>query len=69
MPTVTPLPSSAKLERALAALSCASPSETTEPPQSAPRSSGASTSLTAATPGSSPSAGTCPGLAATVTVW
>ena len=50
MPTVTPLPSTPKLARALAAFSCASPSDLTAPPQSAPRTSGASTSVTPAPP-------------------
>ena len=57
MPTVTPLPSTAKAERAPAALSWASPSDLTAPPQSAPRTSGASASVTAATPATAPMRG------------
>ena len=69
MPTATPLPSIPKLARALSAFSCASPSDLTEPPQSAPREIGVSSSVTASTLATSPRSGRSPGLAATVTVW
>src|ERR1700733_4364850 len=69
IPTVTPLPSTPKLARALAAFSCVSPSDLTAPPQSLPRTIGVSTSVTAPTPATSPIAGRSAGGAATVTVW
>ena len=70
MPTVTPLPSTPKPARAPAAFSCASPSDLTQPPpQSTPRTSGASASVTAGDPGDrADGAAGRPARTATVTV-
>ena len=70
MPTVTPLPSTAKAALALAAFSCPSPSDVTTPAGQLPaRTIGVSTSVTPPTPPISPIAARSAGLAATVTDW
>ena len=70
MPTVTPLPSSAKLVRAFAAFELMSPSETAAPlGQPAALAIGASTSVTPPTLATAPIAARSAGRAATVTAW